>query len=456
MYMKQDNRNSISVIQRNLDESLRVNPIEDGNTPADNPHQGYMYTSEINDPDYVNAYKFDVNSIFSNKSITGNNSYYQIEVVYKVTDEGSYGGLFGNNLIKAGDTFILENDDMDFFNWVKGSVVAISNINVNSTNAPIITYTYTLACAFTEGLTANLPQGFLAPGQVSFHTDRRVFIEKDDKAPVNLLSSVRGNKVQFTWDDPTNKAIKYNFFFRSEDNTYNSGVQKVCGNHYNFNGKVKVNLKNDQIHSIKIVDPGNSISFVVAKPNVITSSNATIPFISFYNDGCGQLAIQEWEIIKVVSITSNSISCTVAPTKIDQLSPGPDNRMYVDFFQNKQLGEAAITNHYPIDFIRWNITIEYDNSYSYGSLTDAQNDLIGKRIKIHTGVDTNPGLDFNKEPILECDKYNENTKYVLNTTLIYSWDIPGPGTYYWKVASIFDCNEKSFTEWSQEVKLIIS
>jgi hypothetical protein len=58
---------------------------------------------------------------------------------------------------------------------------------------------------------------------------------------------------------------------------------------------------------------------------------------------------------------------------------------------------------------------------------------------------------MNKEPKIVCDKYNENTKNVITVG-----SIPAPGTYYWKVASIFDCNEKTYTEWSQEAKLIIS
>ena len=451
--MKQDSRNSISVIQRNLDESLKVNPIEDGNTPVSNPHQGYMYTSEINNSDYDGAYKCTVNSIFSNKSITGNNSYYQITVTYEVTDEGAYGGFFGNTLIKAGDSFVLKNGNTYDFNWVKGSVVAISDTSINSTMAPVIEYTYTLACAFTEGLTSNLPQGILAAGDVEFHTDRRIFIEKDEKAPINLLSAVRDGKVQFSWDDPTSKSVKYKLTYRLEDNSVPASFYNVCGNHYNFNGKLKAKIDSvGSISTVKIIDPGSSISWETTTPNIITSTlGVTPPALSFYNNGCGELEIIKFKIVEANSWGPNYITCTLAPIGTDLLnliSP----RNYVDLYENTRLGEARISNIVSTAGIYTVAIIEYESSFIYTTFDELQADIIGKHIKVHTGVQVfNPGLDMNKEPIISCDKYNENTKYVLEVS-----SFPSPGTYYWKVASIFDCNEKSFTEWSQEAKLIIS
>jgi hypothetical protein len=452
--MKQDNRNSVSVIQRNLDETIKVNPIEDGNTPGINPNQGYMYTSEINDSDYAEAYKFTVDSIFSNKTVTGSNSYFQITVSYEVTDESIYGGWFGNNLIKAGDTFVLKDDLTYDFNWVKGSVVAISNVNVNSTNAPIITYTYTLACAFTEGLTDKLPQGVLNPGDVDFYTDRRIFMDRDDKAPINLLSSIRDGKVQFTWDDPTNTAVKYNFTFRSEDNSYDNGITLICGNSYNFNGELKAKINSiGEVSAVKIVDPGISIGWQVALPTAITSTvGVTPPTVVLFNDGCGSLGITEYKIVEVSSVTSNTITCKVFLTAQQIIGNAIWPRTYVDLYQNKQLGEATISVVGSVVGEYTNIEIEYESPFTYSTLADAQLDLIGKKFKAHTGAYVpGPGSGMNKEPKLECDKYNENTKNVINIG-----NFPGAGTYYWKVASIFDCNQKSFTEWSQEAKLIIS
>jgi len=453
--MKQDSRNSISVIQRNLDEALQVNPIEDGNTPGINPNQGYMYTSEINDSDYTNAYKFVVDSIFSNKSITGNNSYFQIAVSYEATDEGAYGGWFGNNLIKTGDTFVLKPDLTYEFNWVKGSVVAVVDTIINSTNTPVITYTYILACAFTEGLTTNLPQGVLIPGDVDFYTDRRVFMEKDDKAPVNLLSSIRNGKVQFSWEDPTSLAVKYKFIFRSEDNSYDSGVFPICGNTWNFNGKVQAKINSlGEVYTVKIIDPGTTIGWEETYPTIITSTlGITPPVIALYNDGYGSLGIINYKIVEVSSVSANTITCKI--TRIDNnlnLTGPPPVKTYVDLYQNKHLGDARISlTGITID-VYTNVEIEYESGFTYTTLADAQADLVGREIKCHSGAFiANSGLDMNKEPILEYDKYNENIKNVYEVT-----NFPGTGTYYWKVASIFDYNEKTFTEWSQEAKLIIS
>lgn len=454
--MKQDNRNSISVIQRNLDEALRVNPIEDGNTPLNDPNQGYMYTSEINDPDYTDAYKFIVNSIFSNKTKTGNNNYYQITVTYEVTDNGAYGGLFGNNLIKVGDTFVLKDDLMQDFNWVKGSVIAITNVSLNSTNAPIIEYTYTLSCAISEGLTNRLPQGVLAAGDVMFYTDRRVFVEKDDRAPINLLSSIKNGKVLFSWDDPTNKAVKYNFTFRLEDNSYNNGITTICGNSYNFNGNVQAKLNSlGAIQYVKIIDPGKDIAWQFEIPNVITSTlGVTPPVITFYNDSCGSLGIKECQIVEVTAVNASTVTCKFKDISTFMFGSGGAfwPRVYVDLYQNKNLGDQTwldVINGSVGEY--YDVNIKWDSSFSYNSLSDAQADLVGKRFKAHTGVYVvSAGLNMNKEPKIFCDKYIENTKNVID-----AGNFPTPGTYYWKVASIFDCNEKSYTEWSQEVKLII-
>ena len=454
--MKQDNRNSISVIQRNLDEALRVNPIEDGNTPVNDPNQGYMYTSEINDPDYVDVYNCAVNSIFSNKTKTGNNNYYQITVTYEVTDNGVYGGLFGNNLIKVGDTFVLKNESIYDFDWVKGSVIAISNISLNSTNAPVIEYTYTLSCAFSEGLTDKLPQGVLASGDVGFYTDRRVFVEKDVEAPINLLSSVRSDgKILFTWEDPTNKAVKYNFTFRSEDNSYNGGITTICGNTFNFNGNVQAKLNSlGEIQYVKIIDPGTQAGWQTVIPNVITSTlGVTSPTVIFYNDNCGSLGIRECQIVEVTAINVNTVSCKFKDISALTLGGAFWPRVYLDLYQNKNLGNQTwldVLNTPAGDY--YNVDIKWNSSFVYNSLAEAQADLVGKRFKAHTGVYTSgPGLNMNKEPKIVCDKYNENTKNVITVG-----SIPAPGTYYWKVASIFDCNEKTYTEWSQEAKLIIS
>lgn len=453
--MKQDNKNSISIIQRNLDDALRVNPIEDGNAPMNNTNQGYIYTSEIINSDYTDSYLFNVKSIFSKKNVTGNDNYYQVLLSYKANDENFNSAWFGNNLIKVGDPFTLKNAASINFNYVKGSVISIENITVNSTLTPTITYEYTLSCSIAEGLSSDLPQGMVPTGAIDFLTNRRIFKEINDKAPTNLLSSIRNNTAEFSWEDPDSKAIGYHFTYRTENNSYTSEIFYLYGNTWNFNGKVKAKIDGNGITTVKILDNGKDLAFPVITPNVILSSNAVVvPVIQFWNDGLGHLAIDDFKIVAINSTGSNTINCSIQPIGRPTWGSAIGNRTFIDFSENTFLGDARITSN-PIqfgnDFLA--VTIEYESSFTYPNIAIAENDLIGKIIKAHTGVKIlNSGAGIVKEPIIQCDKYNENTKNVFTTSSFVSV----PNTYYWKVASIFEYNQKSFSEWSTEEKIIVS
>jgi hypothetical protein len=459
--MKQDNRNKVSVIQRNLDESLSVNPIENGNDPTNSGQQGYMYTSEIDNINlnFSSLYTGFVESIVSKKSVTGNNDFFELKVIYIVPNLPTGGHLFGNNLVDAGDAFVLSPFllqllDLPGFNYVKGSVIKVINIEINDEGGETY-YKYTLLCSVAEGMSVNLP--FMPTIEfvtgAMFLTNRRIFMNNDDKAPTNLLSSIKDGEVLFSWDDPTNKAVKYNFSVRSEDSSYNSGVLGVYGNSYNFNGKVQAKINSlGEVTTVKIIDPGFNIAWqeVTAIP-IYSTLGASPPMVFFLNNKCGSLEISEYKIVDVSSIGSNTVICTVFPYSTTQVID-ISIFTYIDLYENTHLGDARVLTT-PTDVDGYvTVEIEYEAAFTYSSLVSAQADLIGKKFKAHTGaLLSSSGSGMNKEPKLVCDKYNENVKNVIDTDVF-----PGPGTYYWRVASIFDCNEKSFTEWSPEAKLIIS
>jgi hypothetical protein len=80
--MRQPN-NQPNERQRYLDSNLDVNPFEDGNTP-ENTIQGFIYTSEIDNTDYIDAYEGTVSLCTSEKGRTGNNDFYTIRVNYEI------------------------------------------------------------------------------------------------------------------------------------------------------------------------------------------------------------------------------------------------------------------------------------------------------------------------------------------------------------------------------------
>ena len=452
--MKQDNRNRVSVIQRNLDDALRVNPIEDGNMPIDDPKQGYVYTSEIDNSDYAFAYKGVVNSIFSSKTRTGDNNFYQLEVSYIGIDESlSTSAWFGNNLIKAGDPFVLQPLDGDWitpnFNYVKGSVINVINITQDNSALPNVTYKYTIICSIAEGLSESMPQG-LNP-HIQFLTNRRVFSTNNSTAPINLLSAINKstNKVNLYWDDTTNKAISYRLNIRSANNEY-LFTYDVNGTSPNFNGVLKPYVRSQQLKSVKIINQGTNWSLNQLQVGSLLDSNAVVPAVFLNNDGHGKARISKWQVINRVS-HAGPISIILQMKPLDSsllsvkgfvdMNDGTDNLSYVD---------SWITSG---TFIT--IVIAYPDGNPYSSLSVAEFDelFFNKVIDIHTGVSiSSMGGNINKDPIFTYDKYPDNTKWILPINFPF-----GTGTsWYWSVAAIHDNDKKIFSEWSQEELLILN
>ena len=454
--MKQFNKIKDSVIQRNLDEALLVNPIEDGNMPVDDPLQGYVYTSEIDNSDYDYAYKGIVNSIFSSETRTGNNDFYQLEVSYTGVDESvSTSAWFGNNLINAGDAFVLQPlpATLTYFNYVKGSVINVIDMIEDNTFFPNITYTYTLICSIAEGLTENMPQGI--DPNIEFLTNRRVFSTNENAAPVNLISAVNKstNTINFYWDDTTEKAISYRLNIRSADNS-SLFTYDVYGSSPDFKGVLKPYVRNTKLRSVKIIDQGSKWSMASEAVKVLTGKAPTVaPLVSLFNDGNGKARISKWQVVDRISHTGPfNITIRVKPLGNTAIS----NSNFVDMNDGKDR-ISYVTVITGTSLLR-QIVITFPDGNPYASLTTAQfNELFfNKVLDIHTGarvlVSGFTNSNVKKDPIFEYDKYPTNTKWILPMIAPF---IAG-SSWYWSVASIQDTDKKIFSEWSQEELLIIS
>jgi hypothetical protein len=96
----------------------------------------------------------------------------------------------------------------------------------------------------------------------------------------------------------------------------------------------------------------------------------------------------------------------------------------------------------------YSVTLLFENDLPYLNFSELFDAITKKTLSIHTGITiTSLGNSLVKVPKVIYDKYPNNVKYVANGL--------GSGKYYWSVASIYDCEEKSFSEWSQEQLLIV-
>jgi hypothetical protein len=98
----------------------------------------------------------------------------------------------------------------------------------------------------------------------------------------------------------------------------------------------------------------------------------------------------------------------------------------------------------------YSVTIYPDRLISeWNSLTGEErlNIIMRQKLKIHTGIEVlSTGSNMTKPPKISYDKYSTNTKFVQPIS---------SDTWYWSVASVFDCEQKTYSEWSPEELLIV-
>lgn len=465
--MRQQNNLPVSNRQRNLDINLSVNPVEDGNTPVNNPNQGNLYVSFEGDQesDYLLAFQAAVIGWKNNGDPS--NNYYDIEVEYEVKDVGLSGkGVFGTNLIKDGEPFtivgstrpiITDPPNNDGPNFIKGYVNKVISTSVVTNPSHVITCIYVLSCVFTEGDPA-----VLIPGTTNFifRTDRRIYTEesniKGHVPPTNLVSTLKGNESIFFWEDPTNLAVGYRLYLREANNPSSQVNLKVNGNHAEFFGSMETTLGlYGQLGTYRITDFGVGCSQPTF--NVYSTTSGTPPQIVLHTDSCGSVESTEWEI---VTVDTTAYPPDPSPTSVlnvvvrssgklpwrplDLTTPGTT----IDFLGLDIKGLAG--GIFAISGSNGMYTLGISNidpPIKYNSYTELREKMTFQKLRIHTGIEIiSAGSGMTKPPKLYYDKYPTNTKFA---TYI------GTGSWYWSVASVFDCEQKTYSEWSPEELLII-
>lgn len=436
-----------SVGQRELDSNLSVNPFEDGNTPVNNLNQGVIYTSEIEEG-YNNAYEAYTISITSEKTRTGNNNFFKISLFYQVNAELP-NGWFGNNLLNEGDPFSIINGSSSIdFNYIKGYIVQILNKSVTTVGFTA-TYTYTLLCSITEGDVSNLlPSG----GQV-FKTNRRIF-SKETKyvPPVNLYSTTKegSNKTLFFWEDTTDLAVSYQVRVRSADLVTYDYINHASGNHAEFLGSVEPLMFEPpfgiagEVTTFKFIDKGLGCSTDGVRLNFTTSGIA--PDGKLYTTKCGSLLTKVGEVKEVVAYGTNYAELNIKIKDGNSTYPIEPNN-YIDLPIESKTKNAYVYSITMLNDYYANVEVVFEN-FSFTSYGDAERQILNKSIEFHVANITSLGSGLTKPPKIYYDKYPTNTKFVWPNTLT-------AGTYYWSVAACYDCDQKTYSEWSPEELLII-
>jgi hypothetical protein len=446
--MRQPN-NQINERQRYLDSNLDVNPFEDGNTP-ENTIQGFIYTSEINNTDYIDAYEGTVSFLKSEKGRTGNNDFYTIRVNYEI-DNVVADGWFGSNLIKEGEPFIMINGTGAIdFNYFKGAIVNIVNIDY-TIGVSTTTYRYDLLCALTEGD----PNNLLPTGGQIFKTNRRVFTEKTKSCPVDLHASSENGTVRFEWTDESELAVSYRLYIRDKDNPMSGTTFLVNGNHVNFYGGIETQLSSGSATDWKITDSNYGCSFETFPVNFIASGN--LPSVNLHTDSCGSIEISEWEVLHIPTwnLNPNNYYMSLIVQPVGKKSwAGLDYLIFPQalWFEFESLdikgyvrNSTALVRQdtYQIEIYPNRLISEWDNLTGEERLER----IIHQKLKIHTGIEVlSTGSNMTKPPKISYDKYSTNTKFVLSGI---------GGNFYWSVASVFDCEQKTYSEWSPEELLIV-
>jgi hypothetical protein len=435
------------VRQRNLEENLRVNPVEDGNySTSTYTDQGNLFTAEINNSGYTGAYGENVaNVVFAtlDKDRTGSDYYYTIGVTYSIQSP-SQRGWFGASIINSGEPFSIKSltsSNPPFIDYIKGFIVKVIDEKAVSTSPFSTTVNYTLLCAITDGEPSQLENssGF------SFSTTRRVYAYEENTSPIGLESTYDASNqiVNFYWDDTTRNAVSYKMMVRSENVGEYNQLFEVSGNNTQFRGEVKPlifpALSNNSLSGLQIVNTGGDYAFPVTKPTFL--SDGLQPDATLYTDPCGSLEITDWGVVSVTGSTGTTINCVIKAIKNNAEIV---NYQYVD----TELGDCVCTGVTALSgppYI-YGLTLNFLKP-PFSTISKAENYFNRRKIKVHTGAVLNDrGSSLSRLPKILYDKYKEGTKFSINVNSLGL----AAGNYYWSISSIFDCEGKTYSNWSQE------
>jgi len=441
--MRQKSPDSISRVENSY---LKVSPIEEGNTPSSAQNQGYIYTSESIDSSYYDTeYNSQILSKESKIRQTGAAWAYEIVLQY-TAKEGATAtnpGLYGSNLLKEGDFFTITsfNDNHDY---IRGIIVDIVNILVTGPVADIYTYEYTLLCNINEG----------DPNQIevndNFVWKRRVFTDaKNDSSlqkPINLLATQKTDGIYFRWEDPTDLAFKFNLRVREEYESDGSGISyfKAPGVKANGNGEILIlpfigatGTYYQEITSAKIASSGDLYS---VNPIITIVGTGTGASFSSALDDSGSLRKETYRVYDT-DYTTGSISI-ITDHVLTSLGAG--------FYVENLSEDVAIKTATYLGNNRYTITLIKTNGEDYTFTSSYGDSIVNSKLIFHTGIKLlNGGSNYKKTATALLKKYEDVDIYFIPNGVLTS------GSYYWSVCSIFDENNKIFTEWTPEIQLTV-
>lgn len=435
----------------NISQFLRVPPVEDGNTPENSLHQGFIYTSEsIDDYYYDTEYSSTILSVSSQRSKTNVGYVYEIVVEYtaKEAPTASTPGLYGSNLIKKGDFFIVTSLN-DVHSYVKGAVYDILDVTVSGPVADVYTYEYNLLCNISEG------DPLLIEVYDNFVWKRRLFTDKsnevDNKPPTDLLSTVSKDGVYFRWIDPTDKALKYNLRIREKNQSDGGGITyfNVPGIRSTGNGEISLKVflgstgtYDKEITTVKIENVGDFYSITPTVNLVGTGTGASAT--AFLNNS-GSLRIEEF---MVYANDSYNVISVVA----EDWQNVPQLNTYVNILGNDLFVKTVATapgGRYVLTFCKTNGE-DFFFDAAFGEK------ILFLKLYFHTGIKLlSGGSDYRRNAYARYKEYLPEDIYFIKKGATGGTATLAYGDYYWSVCGILSEDNKTYTEWTTEYPLTV-
>lgn len=439
-------KSSFSTVQ-DTDRFLIVSPVEDGNTPLDLINQGYIYTSEsIDDYFYDTEYSSPILSFVSRRSTTNVGYVYEIVVEYtaKEAPSATNPGLYGSNLIKKGDFFTITSIN-DSHSYINGAVIDILDIAVNGPVADTYTYEYNLLCNINSG------DPLLIEVNDNFIWKRRIYTDSSNEPvkayPSNLLATLKPDGIYFRWTDSTDIAFKYNLRIREKNISDGGGLTYFNVTGLRANGNNDILLKpflgttgsyDKKISTVKIENVGTYYSVNPIVKIIGTGTGANVQCKLTDN---GSLHKDLYRVY-YADYTTGTVRI-----QANEHTFIPEESSYVENLS----GDLFVKTKSDLGNRNWEITFAKSTGEDFTFDSSFANQIIDRQIYVHSGIIVlNGGNDYRRIAYTEIKKYSTEDIYFVPSGILPA------GEYYWSVCSIFNPNNKTYSEWTPETYIQIN
>ena len=435
---------------------LRTPSIEDGS--SGDALQGKIYTSELSaDDKYSVNYTSPITQVDFQNVKTGNFYIVNIHCSYlaqQASISATNPGLYGSELIKAGEPFTIACTTSDY---IRGIVVEIVNIVptlIQSSYPEIWQYNFELQCMIAQGNPKEITPGQLIIWKRQRYQDPSTF--NDATPPINLTASFNSTtkEIFFFWDDVNQSSRYYTVQLRDTFNSNNPYIYKlkVHGPLSNTDTSLRAFVNNGDVKTIQIIEPGLGLN---SNRSLVIKGTGTGAIWATRLDNEGALMINEFEVTGGSGATLNLFS---RKTKKEYNGyPVPTVNSFVE-----GLPSLGTTTNFYISSVSGS-----GRSISI-NLLDADTGLptvitpawltnvVGSEIKTHDGVyKIQTGSGYNYRTLV-------SVKTIPNGVRAY-WDpVFGEPTnsapfgysttkiWAWSVSATYDEINKLYTEWTEE------